>query len=42
MNDEDVFNFETELAEQARTFYDEDFLYDDSSEGANEVESYDP
>lgn len=37
-----VFSFDEEIAEQSKQFYAEDFLYDDSSEGANENESYDP
>ena len=35
-----VFSFDEEIAEQSKQFYGEDFLYDDSSEGANENESY--
>lgn len=37
-----VFSFDEEIAEQSKQFYGEDFLYDDSSEGVNENESYDP
>jgi hypothetical protein len=37
-----VFSFDEEIAEQSKQFYAEDFLYDDSSEGVNENESYDP
>lgn len=35
-----VFSFEEEIAEQSKQFYAEDYLYDDSSESANDNETY--
>ena len=37
-----VFSFEEEIAEQSKEFYEDDCGFDDTSESANEAESYDP
>lgn len=42
MEEEAIFDFETEIMDQYAAQNDEDFLFDDYAQGAVEFESYDP
>ena len=42
MNEDSVFDFETEIMDQYAAQTEEELFYDDYAQGAVELESYDP